>query len=280
MTASTTYETLDYQVADRVALVTLNRPECGNALDERMHAELRDVWTRTNADDGVWSILLMGAGADFCVGEDYEEIAGYLSRDEQPPRWAAAEDWSGQYRSGQSAHGFPEPKDGLPAKPLISAVHGRCSGSAMLFVAHSDFTLAAEDAEFSLPNVEYGLGAAQELISLARMNVARTPLSRLALLGEVMLAPRARELGLVLDTVQSAQLRERALEMVRTLTEESAPLAVRGSKAGIWNTIDLPFDVANRWSHEYLNQVRFRSEDSREGPRAFAEKRKPRWQAK
>ena len=272
--------TVHYEVVDRVAHVTLDRPEVGNALNEQMHAELGEVWRRTNEDDGVWSILLKGSGQDFCLGEDFTEWAEYAETNDMPPRWRAAEDWAGQYRGKGPTLGFPEPSEGLPAKPLITAIQGRCSGSAMLFVAHSDFTICADDAGFSIPNVQYGLGAAEEIISLTRMNVSRAAISRLALLGETMPAERARELGLVIETVPAAQLQERAEELVTTLTRESAPLAVRGSKAGIWNTIDLPFDAGNRWAHEFLNEVRFRSEDSREGPRAFAEKRKPQWQAK
>lgn len=272
--------TVQYSVTDRVAHVTLNRPEVGNSLNEDMHAELSEVWRRTNDDDNVWSILLTAAGDDFCIGEDFDEWSEYARAGEMPPRWQAAEDWAGQYRSQGSPLGFPEPSAGLPGKPLITAIQGRCSGSAMLFLAHSDFTICADDAEFSIPNVQYGLGAAEEIISLTRMNVSRVAISRLALLGETMPAARARELGLVIETAPAAQLMERAEELVTTLTRESAPLAVRGSKAGIWSTIDLPFDTGNRWAHEFLNEVRFRSEDSREGPRAFAEKRKPQWQAK
>ena len=130
--------TVRYEVTDRVAHVTLNRPEVGNALNEQMHAELSDVWRRTNEDEGVWSILLTAAGDDFCVGEDFAEWAEYARSDEMPPRWRAAEDWA-QYRGEDPSLGFPEPEAGLPGQ-------GRCSGSALLFLAHSDFAICADDA--------------------------------------------------------------------------------------------------------------------------------------
>jgi enoyl-CoA hydratase/carnithine racemase len=270
-----------YEVKDRVAYVTLNRPNKGNALNEEMHQELNRTWHRINEDEDVWVVVLQGAGDDFCVGEDLDEIAEAYRQDTEVQRWRLDDSWQRKYAGHAPTFGWPDPTKGLPGKPMLTVVHGKCHGSGLMFVVNADFSIAADDAEFSLPNVHQGTAPVQEVLSLTN-SMLRTPVLRLALLGkyEHWTAERARQLGLIFETYPKDAIADRVDELVDILNNKSSPLCVRGAKAGYWGTIDIPYSLAGKLDHIYKAEVRAASEDSKEGPRAFAEKRRPQWKAR
>lgn len=277
------YRTLAVEVQDRVALLTLNRPAAGNALNEEMHRELHQAWRDINLNDDIWFTIVRGSGKDFCLGDDLREITEDYRKDGKPERWARDEQWQRKYAAGlEPVFGWPEPTEGYPGKPLIAAVHGRCHGAGLMFVSHADFTLASEDAEFCLPNVDQGLVAVHEILSMTRSNLPRAPILRLALMGkhEVWTAERARQLGLVVEVTPREQLVQRAREYATTIVTRSAPLCVRGARTGWWNMFNLNEGEVSRVQHVYLAEQRVASEDAKEGPRAFAQKRKPDWKAR
>jgi enoyl-CoA hydratase/carnithine racemase len=277
-----TYDTVLYEVKNKVAYVTLNRPDQGNALNEQMHQELNQIWHRINEDDDVWMAVIQGAGKDFCLGEDADEIAEAYRNGTKVDRWLKDEAWQRKYAKGLGpVFGWPEPTLGLPGKPLMATVHGRCHGAGMMMVAHADFAIASDDAEFSLPEVHQGRVPVHEIISLTR-SMLRTPVLRLALMGkhDKWTAARARQLGLIFETAPQEKLEGRLAEILDTVVNRSAPLAIRGTRAGWWNTLDLTPAMASKVQHIYLAEVRTGSEDAREGPRAFAEKRQAQWKAR
>ena len=164
-------------------------------------------------------------------------------------------------------------------KPVIAAVNGIVGGVALDLVTESDIPIASERAQFVDPHVSIGYVSSHEMVNMAR----RVPVAycmRMALLGakERMSAEKAMQIGLVTEVVPHEQLMPRALELAR-LVCENAPLAVWGTKMGILRGLGLPFEQADEIAGGYLKSVE-QSEDHREGPRAFLEKRKPRWQAK
>lgn len=273
------FVTLLYEVRDRVAYITLNRPEHGNALNEQMHQDLLDAWGRVNADDGVWAVVLRGAGKDFCLGEDTHEIADAYRKGGKVKRWVEDEAWL-RKASRPAVFGWPRPMDAMPAKPLVTVVHGRCHGSGLMFVASNAFTIAADDAEFSLPNVHQGTAPVHELLVLTR-TMARTPVLQLALLGKhaKWTADRARQLGLVIETQPKAKLDERLTEILDMLINRAAPLAVRAAFVEWWQGFDLPPWEKRQVAQVYAAEVTVTTLDFKEGPRAFAEKRKPNWNA-
>jgi enoyl-CoA hydratase/carnithine racemase len=273
--------TVRVEVRDRVAHVTLNRPQQGNALTQEMHEELARTWQWINDNEDVWVVCLRGAGADFCVGDDLEEIAHAYRQGGTVKRWRLDDSWERKYAGHAPVYGWPEPTRGLPGKPLVTVVHGRCHGAGLMFVAHADFALAATDAEFSLPQVHQGMAPVIETLSIVN-GMMRAPVLRLALLGkhERWSAERARQLGFLYEAHAPERLDERVGQVLEVLTTKSSPLCVRGAKAGYWGTIDLPQPLASRLDHLYKAEVRTASEDSKEGPRAFAEKRRANWKAR
>ncbi|MEZ5167027.1 MAG: enoyl-CoA hydratase/isomerase family protein [Acidimicrobiales bacterium] len=265
-----TYDTILYEVADRTATITLNRPDKLNALSPEMIDELRHAYAAAEADDDVWTLLVTGTGRAFCTGADVGEIPDdgrviypepYLSTLAQ---WEAPQEGTPPFRS--------------TTKPVVTAVNGLCCGAGLDWVTCGDFAIASDQAEFFDPHVSIGLVSGREMVRLAR--VLPTPVAmRVALTGrhERMSAARAYELGLVTEVVPHDQLMARARELVG-LVNRNAPLAVRGTRLAIRRGLDVPLHEAEIMAEAFRERV-LRTDDAKEGPAAFMEKREPRWTA-
>jgi enoyl-CoA hydratase/carnithine racemase len=265
------FETIRYAVEERIATITLNRPQQLNAVSPLMVRELRAAYAAVESDDAVWIAIVTGAGRAFCSGADVTEIPddGRVIYDEPYlstyPQWEAPQEATPPFRS--------------MTKPILTAVNGLCCGAGLDLVTTSDIVIASERAEFFDPHVSIGLVSGREVVRLARvlpLNIAM----RIALTGrhERLGAPRAYELGLVSEVVEHDRLLERARE-IATLVNRNAPLAVRGTRLAIRKGLDLPLHEAEILAEAFRERV-VRTEDAREGPRAFVEKRPPVWKCR
>ncbi len=161
-------------------------------------------------------------------------------------------------------------------KPIITAVNGLCCGAGLDWVTTGDIAIASDRAEFFDPHVSIGLVSGREMVRLARVlptNIAM----RLALTGrhERMSAQRAYELGMISEIVEHDRLLDRAKE-VAALVNRNAPLAVRGTRLAIRKGLDLPLHEAEILGEAFRERV-VRTDDAKEGPAAFNEKREPTW---
>jgi enoyl-CoA hydratase/carnithine racemase len=164
-------------------------------------------------------------------------------------------------------------------KPILTAVNGLCCGAGLDLVTTGDIAIASERAEFFDPHVSIGLVSGREMVRLARVlptNVAM----RIALTGkhERLSAQRAYELGMVTEVVEHDRLLDRAREVAQ-LVNRNAPLAVRGTRLAIRKGLDLPLNEAEILAEAFRERV-VRTDDAKEGPRAFREKRTPDWQGR
>lgn len=264
-------ETILYEVDDRIATITFNRPDQLNAVSPQMVRELRAAYAAAEADESVWIIIVTGAGRAFCAGADVTEIPDdgrviydepYLSTYEQ---WEAPQEATPPFRS--------------MTKPVLTAVNGLCCGAGLDLVTTGDITIASERAEFFDPHVSIGLVSGREMVRLARLlplNVAM----RVALTGrhERMSAQRAYGLGMVSEVVEHDRLLERAREIAQ-LVNRNAPLAVRGTRLAMRKGIELPMLEAEILAEAFRERV-VRTDDAKEGPLAFKEKRAPNWQGR
>jgi enoyl-CoA hydratase/carnithine racemase len=265
-----TYETILYEVEDRTATITFNRPEKLNAISLKMEAELRDAYARAEGDDEVWTIVVTATGRAFCTGADVDTVRD----DGKVP-------FEGRYLSHY--HEWEAPQEATPpfrtmAKPIIVGVNGICCGAGMDLVTTGDIAIASERAEFFDPHVSIGLVSGREMVRVARslpLNVAM----RMALMGrqERLSAARAYELGLVTEVVADDALPGRLRE-IAALVNRNAPLAVRGTRLAIRKGLGLPLHEAELLAEAYRERV-LHTEDAKEGPRAFLEKREPEWRA-
>jgi crotonobetainyl-CoA hydratase/dehydration protein DpgD len=264
---SASFTTLRYDKRGLVAVVTLDRPEYLNAMNLRMHEELGRVWDDFEADDDLWLAVLTGAGdRAFSSGMDLKELAA-RHRD-----GSAAPSTFGS----RGKPGWPRLTERFDrAKPVIARVNGLAFGGGFELVLACDVVVAADTAEFALPEAKLGLVAgAGGVFRLSRQIPSRIALGHL-ITGRPMSAARAYELGLVNEVVPADGLDACVEGWVADILR-CAPLAVRAAKEAAAAAVDMPLEraFATRFGWE---EARMHSDDAREGPLAFVQKREPRW---
>jgi enoyl-CoA hydratase/carnithine racemase len=245
--------------ADHVALVTINRPEARNAINSEVAAGLEAAIDQTEANPDIWAVIITGTGTQaFCAGADLKEISA--------GRGAGLRTERG---------GFAGFVNAPRTKPWIAAVNGPALAGGCEIVLTCELVVAAEGAVFGLPEVKRGLMAvAGGLYRLPR--VLPRPLALECILtGEPITAEHAHQFGMVNRLVPAARVVAEARALAARITA-NAPLAVRGSLAVAKQSLDMTDAELQALSQEAMGPVAA-SEDYQEGPRAFIEKRAPRW---
>ena len=249
--------TVNFEIRDRIAIITLNRPEARNAVSQQLAEDLEAAIDRLEADDALWIGILCGNGPAFCAGADLKAIA------------------SGEARLTTERGGFAGLVRRVRTKPLIAAVEGPAVAGGTEIVLSCDLVVASTTARFGLPEVKRSLVAnAGGLFRLPRAlptNVAM----EMALTGDDLDAEAAHRHGLVNRLVQPGHALATAVELAEAVNA-NAPLAVRASRRVVLAARLLEDDEAFEVAANATREV-FRTEDFREGPRAFVEKRSPVW---
>jgi len=250
--------------SEGIATITLNRPHRLNALTPRMWREqLPKMWQSAEQDPAVRVIIFTGAGEQaFCSGADVQALSTLAESDRQnAPR--------DQVLLISARHN-------KVTKPVITAVNGMCVGGGLMFVADSDITIAADHATFFNPGVSIGQLAFVAPTTWSRW-VPFPALMRMTLMGakERVGAQRALELGIITEVVGSPSLAGRARE-IAALVASNSPAAVRASKRILWESLELNLSQAHALAEKVGAEYRGHP-DSVEGPKAFVEKRAPRW---
>jgi enoyl-CoA hydratase len=246
-----------------VLIVTMNRPEARNALSGPMMALMRQAWDRVDSDPGIRVCVLTGAGGAFCAGADLKAMSTA-----HPGERSRAGDWDASVIE-------PLLKGRRLTKPLIAAVEGPAVAGGTEILQATDIRVAGESARFGVSEARWGLfplgGSAVRLPRQVPYTVA----ADLLLTGRHISAAQAREIGLIGHVVPDGQALAKALE-IADMIAANGPVAVRAILRAIRETEGMPendaFAVEAR-----IGRAVFGSEDAKEGPRAFAEKRQPQF---
>ncbi|MDA3628397.1 crotonase/enoyl-CoA hydratase family protein [Saccharopolyspora oryzae] len=247
-----------------VLVVTMNRPEARNALSGPMMQIMREAWDEVDRNDEIRACILTGAGGAFCAGADLKAMT--------------------QSHPGDTTRGMdmsviePLLKGRRLTKPLIAAVEGPAIAGGTEILQATDIRVAGESARFGVSEARWGLfplgGSAVRLPRQIPYTVA----ADILLTGRHVRAAEAKEIGLIGHVVPDGQALAKALELA-DLIAANGPLAVRAILRTIRETEGMPeneaFEVDARLGVEV-----FTSEDAKEGPRAFAEKRTPHFRAR
>ena len=224
------YETIGYETStDRVATITLDRPEVLNAFDRQMCEEIRQAWADIKADPEVHAVVLRAAGERaFCVGLDVDKPFG------QP------DDVWNHVDPGE----LLRPKWQKVWKPVVCAVQGMCTAGAFYFVNEADIVICSEDATFFDSHVTGGMVSALEPVGLMR-RVGLGETLRVALMGndERISAATALRIGLVTEVVDRAALWARAHELAALIAAKPSS-ATQGTVRAIWESLDRPYRAA------------------------------------
>lgn len=249
-----------------VALITINRPEARNAVNGAVSNAVGDALEAAQKDPDVWAVVLTGAGdKSFCAGADLKAIArGEDLYHPEHPEW----------RFAGYVHHFID-------KPTIAAVNGTALGGGSELALASDLVVACESASFGLPEVKRGLIAGAGGVFRIVDQLPRKVALELLFTGEPISAAEALKWGLINQVVRDGTVVDAALALADRITV-NAPLSVQASKRvayGVDDGVIAGEEVKwERSTREFADVLR--SEDSKEGPRAFAEKRQPVWKAR
>ena len=258
------FETIRFDVADGVGVVTLDRPDVHNAFNARMREELGGLWRDLRDDDDVRCVVLTGAGdTAFCTGIDRTEISA---------EGAAAFDPLTFEDPGRDLG----PKSRGLWKPVIAAVNGMACGGAFYMLGEADFIVAADHATFFDPHLSYGMTAVYEpILMMPRMPFGE--LMRMILMGvsERLSAKRAHEIGLVSEVVAGPQLLEETTGIARVIASHP-PRAVQATVRTLWQARELATRQAIELGGEFLNLGTSR-EDLAAGQEAFSSGRRTEW---
>ena len=255
------FEFILYDKQDRIARLTINRPDVMNALHPPANAEMREAFEDFRDDNDVWVMILTGAGdRAFSAGNDLKYTAEHgHERRSHPTRIVPFAGITTDFECW---------------KPMIAAVNGYALGGGLELALACDIIIAAEHAEMGLPEPRVGLVAPTGSHRLPRIVGMKRAMGML-MTAKRILASEAYRIGLVNEVVPLAELMSTADRWASEILA-CAPLSVRASKQLATEGADWPLDVA--MSRNYGEYTRAsRSEDFVEGSRAFAEKRKPNW---
>ncbi|MGW6035008.1 crotonase/enoyl-CoA hydratase family protein [Gordonia terrae] len=259
---SATESVVRYEVRDHIAIITLNRPDALNAVNSALSTAAGAALEEAAQDPSVRVIVITGAGRAFCAGADLKEIAAGRRIDDPAHReW----DFAGIVR-----HYVP--------KPVIAAVNGFALGGGTEIMLSADLAVIDEEASVGLPEVRRGLIAGAGGLLRIHRQVPQKVAAEIALTGRPVSAARAYELGLVNTVAPAGTALAVALELAAEIAA-NAPLAVSESKRVMHETAK----AQRGWDDESWKinssaiRTVFTSDDAKEGPRAFAEKRAPEW---
>ncbi len=246
----------------RLAWVTIDRPEAMNALDMAHNEELNRVWAEFRDDQDLWVAILTGAGNKaFSAGADLKTLIPAQGE-------GVMEDWN----FGGITRGFKT------FKPIIAAVNGVALAGGLEMVLACDLRVAADHARLGLAEVKWaiipGAGGTQRLPRAIPMARAM----EIILTGDPRTADEAYQLGLVNRVVSADSLMAEARSLAETMLARG-PLALRAAKQAVLEGASLSFDQGLALELDLFSKV-IRTEDAAEGPRAFAEKRAPKFQGR
>jgi methylglutaconyl-CoA hydratase len=256
------FETITYSLKDRIATITLNRPEVHNAFNEVMIAELTEIFKEISEDEQVRVVVLTGEGKSFSAGADLnwmKKMINFSYEQNLDDSLKLAELFYLMYS--------------LP-KPVIARVNGAAIGGGTGLVAVCDIAIASEKAKLSLSEVKLGLVPACISPYVIR-KVGEGRCREFFLTGERLTAKRAAELGLVNQAVPPEELDQAVQEKAAQLVS-SGPEALAMCKELLKNVPGMEFERAKTYTADMIASMRI-SDEGQEGMNAFLEKRKPNW---
>src|SRR6478609_9233083 len=246
-----------------ILTVTLNRPAAKNAFSPTMLVGVADAWKTLNDDPELRVGILTGAGGDFCSGMDLKALAAGFS-DEEMARMAEDPDlhWKALLRHGR------------PNKPIIAAVEGYCVAGGTEILQATEIRVAGESAQLGIAEVRRGLFPLGGSTVRLQRQIAFTVAADLLLTGRLISAQEAKDIGLIGHVVPDGQALTKARELAG-LIASNGPIAVRTVLRSMRETAGMTEE--DGLAHELTigEPIIFNTNDAKEGPRAFKEKRQP-----
>jgi enoyl-CoA hydratase len=251
-----------------VVVVTMNRPDSRNAWDSEMLVRMADAWDLIDGDDNVRAAILTGASSNFCSGSDLKLMAGGRPDDE----------WAARFKKEPELHWKSMLRHHQLKKPLVAAVEGIAVGGGTEILQATDIRIAGKGARFGVPEVRWGLFPVGGSTVRLRRQIPYARAAELLLTGRFIEADEALAIGLIGRVVPTGQALSVAREVAQQIAE-NGPLAVQAVLRSLRDSEGLDEKAALAKELE-IGWPILSTEDAHEGPRAFAEKRKPAFRGK
>ena len=256
-------ETVLYEKQDNIVVITLNRPDSLNAINRQLRGDLSAAITQFDGDPEAFVAIITGAGRAFCAGRDLKERA----------------DDNAEGVQARAAHSMsPDRPYMWPQtwKPMIAAVNGFALAGGWSIAQMCDLRIASEDAKLGITESKWSL-----LPPFGTVLPKMIPLSavlELVFTAQPLSAQRCYDIGFLNKVVPAAELMEEAMGLAQQIAE-NAPLAVQYFKELAYRGLNMSTQDISALTYHMYDRL-LTTEDSKEGPRAFAEKRRPRWQGR
>ena len=263
-----------YEKRDGIAYLTFNRPEVHNALSPEMMVRLADAWQDFADDDSLRVAIVTGAGDKaFCVGADLATFIPLITRARKPE-----DEWDDRVMSDRNLTNPAMLRHFPLYKPVIAAINGFCMAGGMEMLQGTDIRIAAEHATLGVSEVKRALvPGGGSMVRLARQ-IPYCKAMEILLTGDRISAEEAHRIGMVNYVVPADEVMPMAERFAKTLAA-NGPLAMQKIKETVIRTSGLSLEEAYKIESENSGIV-FQSEDAKEGPRAFMEKRQPNYTGK
>jgi enoyl-CoA hydratase len=268
MTDYSHYECIKVEKADKLATVTLNRPDSLNAVNPQLHHELERIWVDLSEDSDVNAILLTGAGKAFCAGGDVKGMAARSGGEEKQRRFNLSP--AGGRRLIQNLLDVEQ--------PIIGAINGDAVGLGATIALFCDVIVASEKARFGDPHVRVGIVAGDGGAVIWPLLIGPARAKEFLMRGHLVNGAEAAKMGLVNYAVPPEEVLPKAKALAQELAD-GPTWAIRWSKLSV-----------NKWLKDQVNlildaslayeMITFTTEDHKEAARAFVEKRKPKFQGR
>jgi enoyl-CoA hydratase len=259
---------VEYRLQEHVALVTLNRPEARNAVNPEVAVRLAEAWQQARDDDDVRVIVVTGTGTAFCAGADLGQLIPMMSGARQPEN-----EWDEQVARDPAITMRALLRNFDIGKPVIAAINGHAIAGGMELVQGTDIRVSAPEARFGVQEVKWAIFPAGGSTVRLPVQMPFAKAMELLLTGDLITAEEALALGFLNYVVPAGQVLDRALEIAGKIAA-NGPIAVRAIRKSARACLGVPEQEALQIESQLSAPV-FGTEDAREGPRAFMEKRQP-----
>jgi enoyl-CoA hydratase len=265
---------VQFEKRNHIAYITFNRPEVHNSFNPETIVRLAEAWKQVNTDDDIRAAIVTGAGnVAFSAGADLGRLIPLFTGARKPE-----DEWDQRLLADRRQGDAALLRNFDVDKPVIAAINGFCIAGGMELIQATDLRVASENASFGLQEVKWAIIPAAGSLARLQRQIPYCKAMEILLTGNRIDAQEAWRIGLVNYVVPQDKLMARAEELAATIAA-NGPLAVRKIKEAVRRTSGRPLEEAFKIENEIARDV-MRSEDAKEGPRSFMEKRKPNYKGR
>jgi enoyl-CoA hydratase len=260
---------------EHIVRITIDRPEAKNSADMEHFKQLRESWERFDADPEAWVAIITGVGDAFFTGADLKRYIPEITKLQREIADGGVAEIDG-YRLDDGTKSVL--RGAKIWKPIIAAVNGFCTAGGMEMLGGVDIRVACPEAKFAVMEPKRGLFAGGGTTVRLPRQIPFPQAMEFLLCADLIPAQRAYEMGFLNAIVPREELLDAAYGFARRIIA-NAPLAVQATKQSVWEGLGMSLSDAYR-NESKISSFIFQTEDAKEGPRAFAEKRPPNWQGR